>query len=769
MANSVVPTSPDSHDTAHSQIVPLSLTLPRRVHIFFYCLKGISVRLTVSIAILSLLASPAMSQSLIDAVKAHDIAAVRTLLALPVDINQKSPGGMTPLLFAVSSGDTSICYELLKHGADPNARSDSSVTPLMEAALHGFYTIVEALLKRGADVNMCAKMFEGPDGNPLANPRFMFRDASTRIVAVEKSALLLAVDGGHFAVARLLLDHGAEVNKQAVWFVQTPEAQYVTSGRTALMSAARQRFPALVRLLLERKADVNVQERATGLPGPSPRPEIAGVIDVTERPLFVKHSTALHIAAELNDRATAVLLLDAGANMEIRDGLNSTPLIAAIGNGCTSVAELLIKRGANVSAEENTPRSPLILAARRGKYLLVEPLIKAGASITQKAGESGDPLLSWAVVGGNRLVVRSLLEHGADVNAANNSNATPLMVAASEGEADIVRLLVAWKARVNLKDDEGRTALIVASKRGHGACVKALLQSGADATIRDNSGKTALVHAMEEGDQKVVRLLRDGGTATVASHSIENDRLSDLMEYFSTQIDRHDYSMFQYLAFSKPYGKWDVRPLSLASMPDPEGVDSIPPADVPNFVWGVIAHHDYELPAKTVQSAGSEFVKEGFVHKQRYCKNFYPSRRAAFIGLRQEAEQSSRSIYVQQTELANGDGYERVDNIYRQNGIYWHYVVPHDSPFQLSPEIDTLKGYRFSSRDESILKGLSQAGCYCLVKTRGYLVFMTGGLLDKSIGFIWGRPRPGRGSLGPLFHLALLEDLGDSFFFYVSE
>jgi hypothetical protein len=112
--------------------------------------------------------------------------------------------------------------------------------------------------------------------------------------------------------------------------------------------------------------------------------------------------------------------------------------------------------------------------------------------------------------------------------------------------------------------------------------------------------------------------------------------------------------------------------------------------------------------------------------------------------------------------------YQRVDNVYRQNGTYLRYVVPRGSPFEMSPQMDTLRGHGYASMDEAILEGLSQAGCYCMVKVNGYLVFMTGGLLDSSIGFLYGKTKPKRGSLGPLFNLATVEELGDGFYFYVS-
>jgi ankyrin repeat protein len=710
----------------------------------------------------------ALSQPLVEAVKLHNLEKVKAILSSPVDVNQRGPGGVTALLAAVRSRDVAICKELLEHGADPNASDSASMTPLAEASVRGSYDLVDCLLKKGADAHLSARMTAGSDGEPLSNPGLVFSQPSTRIQAVEKNPLILACEGAHMAVARLLLERGADVNRQAEWLVTTQDAQYSIKGRTALMCAVQNRFSGLARLLIEKGADLSAQEQATAM---------ALTVDGVGRqenpgsalpPLFVKHSTALHIAAERCDQVTAGILLAAGAGLEMKDGLDATPLSSAIRSGCTPMAEMFIQRGANVNAGKNTPLSPLVLAAQRGKLWLVELLVNAGASVDQKTGKDDFPLISWAVMGGNRQVARVLLEHGADVNAATRNHSTPLMIAAGEGEANIVRFLIAQKARLDLKNDEGQTALIIASRRGRADCVQGLLAGGAVDTIHDKSGRTALAYAVQDANQRIARLLREGGVASGEGPSLENERLLDLIEYFSDEIDRHYYSEAQVLALAKPYGKWDTRPFHIASLPHPEGDGIMSASQVPEFVWEVVAHHDFNLPRETARKVRDAFIKEGFAHKQRYCTNFYPSRRSAFLALSQQAAQNTRSVYVQQRELARGQAYERVDNIYRQNGTYWRYTVPFGSPFQMSPKIDTVRGYQYPSSDESILQGLHGAGCYCMAKVSGYIVFMTGGVLDNSIGFIYGKSRPKRDSLGPLFNLTLVEELGDGFYYYVS-
>ena len=66
-----------------------------------------------------------------------------------------------------------------------------------------------------------------------------------------RTALGMAVGGGHVEVARLLLDRGADVNRQT-------SAQF---GITPLMTAAMRGDADMARLLIERGADVAARNR----------------------------------------------------------------------------------------------------------------------------------------------------------------------------------------------------------------------------------------------------------------------------------------------------------------------------------------------------------------------------------------------------------------------------------------------------------------------------------------------------------------------------
>lgn len=133
---------------------------------------------------------------IIQAAIAGDAERVRAALASGADVNTTCPyttsidrdlyeGTHTPLLLALSNEHEEIAILLLDHGADPD-RADAfdGRRPIHEAAARGLARAIDRLIDGHADLRTC----EGYSG---------------------KSALRLAIDGKHTAVAFRLLAAGA--------------------------------------------------------------------------------------------------------------------------------------------------------------------------------------------------------------------------------------------------------------------------------------------------------------------------------------------------------------------------------------------------------------------------------------------------------------------------------------------------------------------------------------------------------------------------------
>ena len=93
-----------------------------------------------------------MEDELINAVMAHDINKVGSLIAGKVDINSNSNrAGTPPLVGAVLAGDMDLVGLLLSKGADVNGRAKDGRTPLLAAVGISSRGMVAQLLAAGAD------------------------------------------------------------------------------------------------------------------------------------------------------------------------------------------------------------------------------------------------------------------------------------------------------------------------------------------------------------------------------------------------------------------------------------------------------------------------------------------------------------------------------------------------------------------------------------------------------------------------------------------
>jgi len=321
--------------------------------------------------------------------------------------------------------------------------------------------------------------------------------------------------GSHFDVARDLRDRMMLVNvSDSDIFnkvekelgkrqkISTFEKNYISQNmqnkysQGILLSGAEEGNVEVVKLLLNKGANVDVKDN--------------------------DGRTPLLWAAENRHEAVVRLLLDKGASVDAKDNNSRTPLLWAAENGYEAIMRLLLDKGANIDAKDNNGRTPLLWADRNGHEAIMRLLLDKGANIDAKDNNGWTPLL-WAFQNGHEAIVRLLLDKGANVDAKDNDGRTPLLWAAEDRHEAVVRLLLDKGASVDAKDNNDRTPLLWAAKNKHEAIVRLLLDKGASVDAKDNNGQTPLLWAAENRHEAVVRLLLNKG-ADVGAKDEWDDR-----------------------------------------------------------------------------------------------------------------------------------------------------------------------------------------------------------------------------------------------------
>ena len=184
-----------------------------------------------------------------------------------------------------------------------------------------------------------------------------------------ESALQLAASLGNVDVVRRLLDQGADPNA-------------LGRDTTPLGVAAYQGDPEIVALLLSRGADSN-----RAVPG-SRRERHGTPLSMALMPV----SGAPQRNDDVRRLRVVSLLLDAGADVDLRDRQGRTLLHVVAAHGDLKAAELLLSRGAAINVVDAQGSTPLHLAVREGHAAVAAQLLDRGADVRVKAGDGTTPL-----------------------------------------------------------------------------------------------------------------------------------------------------------------------------------------------------------------------------------------------------------------------------------------------------------------------------------------------------------------------------------------
>ena len=175
----------------------------------------------------------------------------------------------------------------------------------------------------------------------------------------------------------------------------------------------------------------------------------------SESPLW----TALHFAAANNKEDMVKLLLQKGADINVKERyLKWSPLHLATFNNHVNIVEFLLQNGASIdqdygyfldkaAREGNEDLTKLVLndvpmienpnfldfallvAAQAGHVNIIKMLIERGANVN--CYDNGGTALHYSAQNGHISVVETLLNAGADFNKADYNGQTPLHLAAA--------------------------------------------------------------------------------------------------------------------------------------------------------------------------------------------------------------------------------------------------------------------------------------------------------------------------------------------------
>lgn len=418
----------------------------------------------------------------LNACKLGDMDSVREFISRGGDPNVEDRSSRTGLLYAAAANRSEIVKKLIAAGAKVDHSDAGHWTALGLACKAGHIEIVKALLKTGAsysDIGCVPVKLEDQfsGGSPLMiaaaeghseivmliseslSEGFFVLDIEGRKSKwKERSqldlALYAAASNGHVALARMLLELGAD-------------PKITLRGHEIIDHAYEQGHMEIVHLL---------ENYGAQLPNPLNSPLVNGC--------------RLGLVQEV-ERCLAQ-----GADPNIADETGHHVLITAASAGHTSIIEMLINAGADSWSKD----LGLMCAGEAGHWDAVELLLDHGANVnyTDKSGRTIlmnilTPVSPFLWNSGIIRGIESLLEWGIDVNARDKRGDTALSL--------VIKLI---KTRSTGFANDSYTVDL------HDLFLKItdiLLRYGADLSVTDSSGNTPMSLARKTNLKDLIHLL----------------------------------------------------------------------------------------------------------------------------------------------------------------------------------------------------------------------------------------------------------------------
>jgi ankyrin repeat protein len=305
-------------------------------------------------------------------------------------------------------------------------------------------------------------------------------------VRAHAGAVLDAVASGDDAALASVLSGGANVNERD------------SDGETALHAAVRRDRADMIKILLDRRAEVDALNYWRETPLSVAILNYRKVIDTDIVKLLLDHGADPGLL-EWSEKATffggesemELMRLLVGAGFTPSDGF----IIQMAEHGSLEAARYVFSRPYDITLKGKAYealRSPGVGERK-----------EVADAITMGLKGRGRVALDRARWANDLAQFTDLLEHGADPNGVGSGGSAPILLSeAGKGRKEYVLALLDHGAKIDATDYPGHTALWEAVKKNDCGMIRLLIEHGADPEHRDKGGRTPMNLAAYEGREK---------------------------------------------------------------------------------------------------------------------------------------------------------------------------------------------------------------------------------------------------------------------------